>query len=242
MDNEQLATTFEAGLHLERRPVGLAFLDGPPPGVPSVSDVAPSACTFWRRAEQGVFYAAAADHYECGVGAMTMGFELPEAEQGRAMELVGTMVDLGYFSMDEVPHLPSVQKPHRGILYGPLAELPVEPDVVLVIASPYQAMLIVEAGGSATLGDAPGLGTMGRPACSAIPQAFGQGAATLSLGCIGARTYAEVPHDRVVLVIPNDKLKLTAAQLDASIRANATLDRYHAQKKARFPEPMTLSS
>lgn len=236
MRNDKLASTFQAGLGLERPPVALAFVDHAPDGVATVAEAAPSACTFWRRAEQGVFYAAASDHYECGVGAMTMGFPLPEAEQARAMELVGTMVELGYFSMDEVPHLPSIQKPPQGILYGPLAELPVAPDVVLMIVSPYQAMLLAEAGGSATLGDAPGLGAMGRPACSAIPQAFGRDITTMSLGCIGARTYVEIPHNRVLLVVPAERLEQTASQLEGSIKANAALDQYHRQSKARFAD------
>ena len=32
----------------------------------------------WRRAEAGVFFAPAVRHYHCAVGAMTMGFDLPE--------------------------------------------------------------------------------------------------------------------------------------------------------------------
>ena len=33
----------------------------------------PAACSFWRKAEAGVFYASAAQHLNCPIGAMTMG-------------------------------------------------------------------------------------------------------------------------------------------------------------------------
>ena len=84
----------------------------------------PSACTFWRQAERGLFYAAADRHQECGVGAMTMGFDVPAERMPAAMDLIGTMVSMGYLDMAETAHLPMVQKPHQGILYGPLASFP----------------------------------------------------------------------------------------------------------------------
>ena len=119
MTNQQLATTFTEALALEQPPVALAFVEERPNDVPDASAPAPSACTFWRRGQTELFYAAAADHYECPVGAMTMGFELPPERASEAQQLVGTMIELDYFSADEVAHLPGVQKPHRGIVYGP---------------------------------------------------------------------------------------------------------------------------
>jgi uncharacterized protein (DUF169 family) len=235
MTNAQLADRLQAGLKLDRPPVGLAYVDIPPAGVAAATEPAPSACTFWRRAEQGVFYAGEAEHYACPVGAMTQGFSLPESEQPRAMELVGTMVDLGYFSMDEVAHLPTIRKPHRGVVYGPLAKLPLPPDLVLLVVSPFQAMVLAESAGAMALGETPALAAMGRPACAALPRALGSGAPTLSLGCIGARTYAEIPEDRALVVLPADSLEQTLSRLDTLLHANQALATYHGQKKAGFP-------
>jgi uncharacterized protein (DUF169 family) len=237
MENAQLAQTLTDGLRLERPPVALAFVDQPPAEAAAPASAAPAACTFWRRAQQELFYAGPADHYECPIGAMTMGFPLPPEEAPKAEELVGTMVGLGYFAMEEVAHLPSVAKPHQGIVYGPLASFPLAPDAVIVQATPFQAMVLAEASEGVVLREAPALAAMGRPACAALARAANESTPTLSLGCIGARTYAELPDDRALLMLPGSALERTAERLLTLVQANQTLARHHAAKKARFAEP-----
>jgi uncharacterized protein (DUF169 family) len=232
MDNQALAAALQTALHLDRPPVGLAFVAEAPADLTRPATPAPSACTFWQRAEQGVFYADAVDHTECPIGMLTMGFPLDEAGQGQAMETVGMFARLEYFSPDEVAHLPSVTTPHQGIVYGPLAELPVPAEVVLLVASPFDAMLVAESGGSLALEEVPQLVAMGRPACAAIPRALNSGQTTLSLGCIGARTYAEIPDDRAVVVVPAHRVEPTVARLQTIAQANATLGEMHRTKKA----------
>src|SRR5688572_32351036 len=126
MDNQTRARVLVDELHLERTPVALAFVDDVPVGVEAMTATEPSACTFWRHGEHGLFYATADRHQECGVGAMTMGFEVPPERMPAAMDLIGTMVTMGYLDMSETAHLPMVQKPHQGIVYGPLASFPLE--------------------------------------------------------------------------------------------------------------------
>lgn len=234
MNNADRARALVDDLGLDRPPVALAFLDAAPADVPTVDRLEPSACTFWRQAEQGVFYVDAAGHLECSVGAMTMGFELPPERAPEAEQLVGMMVDLQYFSLEEVQHLPSVKKPHASILYGPLAELPVEPDVVLVIATPRQGMLLAEASESVTLRATPALPTMGRPACAALAWSANDANVTLSLGCIGARTYVEVPDDRAIAVLPGTILDRVAERLGVLATANHQLASFHEGRKAQY--------
>jgi len=234
MTNADRARALTSELGLDRPPVALAFVNGAPEGVPSNSHVEPSACTFWRLAEERVFYVDAAGHQECPVGAMTMGFEVPPERQAGAEQLVGMMVDLQYLTMAEVAHLPSVKQPHAGLLYGPLAEFPVEPAVVLAIATPRQAMLLAEASESVTLRESPALPTMGRPACAAVAWSANDGNVTLSLGCIGARTYVEVPDDQAVTVIPGNLLDTIAERLTVMSRANNELAAFHADRKREY--------
>ena len=234
VENQELAAALTRHLKLERPPVALAFVDQRPPELADGVEPAPSACTFWRRAETELFYAAPDDHLECPIGAMTMGFELPSAEAPKAEQLVGTMVELGYFGADEVAHLPAVEKPHRGIVYGPLAVFPLPADAVIVQVTPSQAMLLAEASDATTLRETPGLAAMGRPACAAVARAVNSAAATLSLGCIGARTYVELPNDRAILILPAERLASTLERLPVLTRANEVLAGYHAEKKDRF--------
>jgi uncharacterized protein (DUF169 family) len=234
MDNQTRARILIGGLQIERSPVAVAFVDAPPDGVEVTTATEPSACTFWRRAEHGLFYAAADRHQECGVGAMTMGFEVPEERMPAAMELIGTMVEMGYLSMAETAHLPRVQKPHRGVLYGPLASFPIEPDLTLAIVTPAQGMLLAEASDAVSLREQPGLPTMGRPACAAVAWAANQQTVAMSLGCIGARTYVEVPDDRAIVVIPGAALDGVAERLGTVAKANRDLAAFHQKKKADY--------
>lgn len=234
MSNETRARVLVDELRLDRPPVALAFADAPPPGVAVVTSTEPSACTFWRQAEGGLFYAPADRHLECGVGTMTMGFEVPPERQPAAMELVGMMVELGYLDSAETAHLPAVKKPHVGILYGPLAAFPVEPDVVLAIVTPVQGMLLAEASEAVTLREKPGMPTLGRPACAAVAWSVNEGAVSLSLGCIGARTYVEVPDDRAIVVIPGQALDRVAGRLGTLARANRDLAAFHQKRKTEY--------
>jgi uncharacterized protein (DUF169 family) len=231
MDNETRARVLVDELRLEWTPVALAFVDEPPDQVDVTTATQPSACTFWRHAEHGLFYAAADRHQECGVGAMTMGFEVPEDRMPAAMDLISTMVSMGYLDMAETAYLPAVKKSHQGILYGPLALFPIEPDVALAIVTPVQGMILAEASDAVTLREQPGLPTMGRPACAAVAWSANQSTVALSLGCIGARTYVEVPDDRAIVVIPRGALDGVAQRLGRLAQANRDLEAFHQKKK-----------
>src|SRR5215467_1400595 len=99
---QDLAKRFHDLLKLKQSPIGLAFVDNVPVEVQQTDARVPSACTFWRLAEQGVFYAAAEDHQECPIGMMTMGFTMPEASQQRAQALVQTMADMNWLHLCHV--------------------------------------------------------------------------------------------------------------------------------------------
>ena len=56
----------------------------------------------------------------------------------------------------------------------------------------------------------------------------------MSLGCIGARTYVEVPDDRAIVVIPGAALDGIAERLGALAQANRDLAAFHEKKKADY--------
>ena len=88
---QKLVQQFTEQLQVKQPPIGLAFVEDVPAGIQHSTTGVPSACTFWRLAEQGVFYATAEDHKQCPIGMMTMGFTMPETDQQRAQALVETM-------------------------------------------------------------------------------------------------------------------------------------------------------
>ena len=231
---QNLTHRFSNLLALKQSPVGLAFVDDVPEEVSPTNVRVPSACTFWRLAEQGVFYATAEDHQECPIGMMTMGFTMPEASQQRAQALVQTMADVQYFSPAEVAALPVVKKPHQNIIYGRLDHFPIEADVVLCILDTQQAMLVAEAMGNTNWLHQGGQSAFGRPTCAVIPRTMQIGTTSMSFGCVGARTYIGLPPSELVLTIPGSDFATLVERLETTTEANAALAPFHQQQKERF--------
>jgi len=224
---------FIESLQLNQPPVGLAFVDTVPESIVATNRRVPSACTFWRLAEQGVFYAGAEDHHECPIGMLTMGFMMPPTDQQRAQDLVETMASVEYFSPAEVAALPVVEKPHQYIVYGRLDQFPVEAEVVLCILDTRQAMLVAEALGNLSWLQS-GQSAFGRPTCAVIPRALKTGAASMSFGCVGARTYINLTPGEVVLTLPVSQFAGLVERLEVIVTANAALAPYHQSQKEKF--------
>ena len=221
-------------LQLKQPPIGLAFIKYIPENIQHTTRGVPSACTFWRLAEQGVFYATSEDHKECPIGMMTMGFAMPEADQQRAQALVGTMASVQYFSPAEVSALPIVKKPHQNIVYGRLDQFPIQADVILCIIDTQQAMLIAEASGTMDWLQGGGQSAFGRPTCAVIPRTMQTGQMSMSFGCVGARTYTGLTPSELVLTIPVSEFAALVERLQITLAANAALAPFHQQQKARF--------
>jgi uncharacterized protein (DUF169 family) len=232
MERNRLATQLSSRLGLDKPPVALAFVSSPPPDVEPWTGQVPSACTFWRRAETRVFYAPAEAHFNCPVGAMVMGFQLPEPVQGQLMGLVQMMGGCGYLAPEEAAKIPVVAKQSSGIVYGPLHDFPTAPDLILMWLTPRQAMLCAEAGGACRWTEEAATSVFGRPGCSALPLALGQHRPATSFGCTGMRTFTEIEDDRFLLALPGAGAEEFARLLETSFTANQAMQDFYSQHKA----------
>ncbi|HEX4060853.1 MAG TPA: DUF169 domain-containing protein [Streptosporangiaceae bacterium] len=231
MDHATAAQRLSTLLSLQNPPVALAFVGQSPDGIAQAAKPVPSACTFWRQAEQGTFYAAAAQHFNCPVGSMVMGFELPEAVGEQLGGLVKSMCDAGYLSMDEAAKIPTVGRASAGIVYGPLHEFPLAPDVVVLWVSVAQAMLYSEAAGRAAWTSAP-MDVTGRPGCAALPRALNSNQPGMSLGCAGMRTFTEIGDDMNLAAIPGSALDGFIDALAGTVESNAAMRSFYSEHKA----------
>lgn len=234
MDGAAIAARLTAALGLDSPPIALTFADAAPAGVANIAGEAPSACSFWRKAEGGAFFATAAQHFNCPIGAMTMGFALPESIQQELMTAVTLMCDVGYIGAQEPEQIPHTGTQAGGIAYGPLADFPLSPELVLLWLTPRQAMLFSEAAGDAHWTTAAPASVRGRPACAALPLALSASRPLLSLGCMGMRTFTEIAEDRLLAVLPGGEVGNMAVALERVQQANETMRAYYAQKKAAF--------
>lgn len=214
------AQRLEALLGLKWQPVAVGFLNEPPAGLARVAAPARAGCGYWKLAAQGqAFYTEAADHYNCPVGALTHGIELPPEQAGELQRLAGMMLDLKYLREEEIPAIPRRRQPFRVAAYAPLASAPFPPDVVIVRLNGRQLMLLNEAAGPA--------GLMGRPTCAMLAEAAERGNSNASLGCIGNRVYTELEDGELYFAFPGNRLAGVLESLETALRANRELEAFH---------------
>lgn len=141
------------------------------------------------------------------------------------------MFDLGYVRPEEVPRIPRLLKTPKAIVYSPLAETPVDPDLVLFALKPSAAMLFEEAATRAGAGT--GVPALGRPTCMALPASLLHGTIT-SLGCVGNRIYTGLGEDELYVVVrASDLLKITA-EFEVIGAANAALGDYARSRREQL--------
>src|SRR5580692_4279756 len=220
----ELEKRIAATIQSARRPVAVTFLDAAPAGVEKFAGSEPSSCSFWRWAAAGrVFYTVPENHFNCAVGAYTHNIALSPEREKETEQTLKMMFDLGYVKPEEVPHVPRLPKAPVAIVYAPLGEVPVAPDVVLFACKPSAAMLLNEAADRAGVGS--GAPALGRPTCMALPASLQYGA-ILSLGCIGNRVYTGLGEDEMYLVLRGKDLALIADALHVIATANSALQQY----------------
>lgn len=231
-DYDTLARQLEGLLGLEMPALAIAFRDAAPPGVPRVSKSGPASCSYWPLVAAGsAFYTEAEDHFGCAVGAHTHGVPLPPGRSNELDEMIRTMVGLEYVAAEEVPHIPTRRERFGVAIYAPLAQTPVEPDVVMVRGKARQIMLLAEAAQAACI-TAEG-SVMGRPACALLPATLGTGRAHTSLGCIGNRVYTGLLDEELYYAVPGAKLADVVARLEKISAANRALEKFHLERRAQ---------
>ena len=189
-DYRSLEQQFSETLGLERRPVAVKFQKTPPAGVPNFTGTEPSGCSFWRLAASGrTFYTVPGDHYNYAIGSYTHNIPLPEERAEELDQTLSFMTGIGYIKMEEIPQIPRLPQTPGVVLYAPLGDTPVDPDVVLFAGRPGRIVLSQEAALRAGLGTQVPL--LGRPTCMALPAALAQGV-VVSTGCIRNRVYTDL--------------------------------------------------
>jgi len=216
-------------LGLARHPIAVAFLKSPPAGVERFDGTMPSGCSFWRLAADGqIFYTVPGDHYNCPIGSYTHNITLPAERAAELEQTLSLMGTLGYVKMEEVPGIARLPEPPGAIVYAPLGNTPVPPDVVIVAGRPSRLMLLTEAALRAgVMANAP---LLPRPTCMALPAALAQGVVTSS-GCIGNRVYTDLGEDELYTVIPGRDLQRVADALETIAAANTQLADYHRGRR-----------
>jgi uncharacterized protein (DUF169 family) len=228
-DYGTLEAALSANLSLQHRPVAVTFLANAPAGVGRFEGERPSGCSFWTIASSGrTFFTEGADHHNCPIGAYTHNIPMPAARARELEETLGLMESIGYIRMEEVPGIPRLAATPNVVVYAPLGETPVDPDVVLFWGPPGRVMLLQEA--AIRAGVASQFSTLGRPTCMALPAALAHGAVA-STACVGNRVYTEMDDGDLYVAVPGKDVARLAEAAEVIRNANAALLQYHEERR-----------
>jgi uncharacterized protein (DUF169 family) len=217
---------------LDLRPVAIAFRDSAPVGVSKFAGLAPSGCTFWKMAAAGdTFYTVPSDHYNCAIGSYTHSIPLPAERAQELTDTLGFMANLGYVRMEEFPNIPRLSRTPEAVVYAPLGETPVDPDVVLFCGRPGRLMLLEEA--AIRAGVSTHLNTLARPTCMALPASLLMGMVA-STGCVGNRVYTGMDDRDLYIAIPGAHVARVAEQAHVISEANNQLSAYHQERRLKL--------
>ena len=223
------ADTLAASLNLRQPPVAVCFADSVPESVPAYKGHAPAGCSFWQHAALGPFATSSADHSLCAIGVYTHNLEPSAVQQTDLSDALKVFAELGYVTEKDLPLIPVLESRRAHVIYSPLADTPLDPDVVLLIVDASQSLILTEATQQVEKQSAL---AMGRPACAIIPLVINTGRAALSLGCCGARAYLDVLTDDVALfALPGAKLATYTRRIATLARANGFLAKFHAIRR-----------
>jgi uncharacterized protein (DUF169 family) len=223
------AATLTECLELAQTPIAVCFTDSLPAGVRLFEGRVPAGCRFWQEAARSVFATAPRDHDLCSLGTYTHNLATTPSHEADRREAFKTFALLGYVREEDLPHIPVLKNRPEYVLYGPLAQVPLLPDVVMLMVASDQQLILSEAAQQMEGGLPP---AMGRPACGVVPQAINSGRAALSLGCCGARAYLDVMTPDVALfAVPGSRLLAFTERVAALARANAVLTTFHRLRR-----------
>ena len=221
---KELDRQISSAVTLPRHAIAVTFLDSEPTDIAKFEGTEPSSCSFWRLAAAGrTFYTLPENHFNCAVGAYTHNIALSPEREKETGDTLKLMFDLGYVKPEEIPQIPRLATTPKAIVYSPLGDTPVAPDVVLFACKPSAAMLLQEAAGRAGVGTAAP--TLGRPTCMALPASLQHGT-LVSLGCIGNRVYTGLAEEELYVVLRGKDLPAVAEALKTIHSANAELKDY----------------
>jgi len=183
-----------------------------------------AGCVFWIRGSSGSFATSAADHANCSVGSLTHGFIT--LEEAASKDDVCAVLESGWVDEAAVGALPVVTSKPDTVVYAPLADAKVDPDVVLVRINGLGLMTLK--------GAFPDMRIEGKPQCHIVAIAKEQGAVTASVGCALSRARTGMKAEEMTCAIPASRLGEIVAALESTVTLDRAMASYASADAKRF--------
>lgn len=216
---EDLSIKIKDKLGLEKSPVAVKLVlkeEDIPEGIPKIGENI-RHCEMVQKAAQGDIFYATAEEQMCKGGAGALGLmEPPEkVKTGEMYYSLGRFSSLGSAkrTMDAIPKIDSIMK---AIAYSPLEKTPFDPDVVLIICNPKQAMELAQAMvytlGGRFEADFAGIQSI----CGdAVAGPYTTKRPNITLGCSGSRKFADIKPDEVIVGMNGENIGCVVNALES---------------------------
>jgi uncharacterized protein (DUF169 family) len=198
--------------------------DIPAPAADGRTGAVPAGCVFWMKATQATFATEEADHGNCSVGSLTHGFKTVEQVAGNGD--VQALLETGWVDAEAVGQIQTVTRKPSQIVYGPLRDTAVDPDVVFLRLNGKQAMILHDS--------VPDLRVEGKPQCHIVAIAKELGQPALSVGCMLSRVRTGMSNNEMTCALPAHRLAGIIAQIETAAGADKAVAAYASADAQRF--------
>ncbi len=200
---DMVSNELKERLGLDKSPVAIKFFlreEDIPEGIKKIDENI-RHCEMVQKAAQGEMFYATSQEQMCKGGASAIGLmEAPEKmKTGEFYQSLGRFSSLGSAkrTMDSIPKIDPIMK---AIIYAPLEKIKFDPDVIVVICKPAQAMRLAQAmiytKGGRVEASFSGIQSI---CADAVAGPFVNNTANFTLGCSGSRQYAGIKEDEVIV-------------------------------------------
>ncbi len=197
-------------LKLNKSPVAIKFVlreEDIPEGIKKVENGA-RHCELVHKAGQGEIFYTTAEEQTCKGGASALGLmEAPEkVKTGEMYQSLGRFSSLGSAkrTMEEIPKIEPMM---YALVYAPLEEAKFDPDVIVIICNPAQAMKLAQAMvytlGGRVEADFSGIQSI---CADAVAGPFTRKRPNITLGCSGSRKYADIQPEEVIVGLNGENI------------------------------------
>ena len=206
-------------LGLKKSPVAIKFVlreKDIPEGIPKADETL-RHCEFVQKASQGDMFYATAEEQMCKGGAAALGLQ----EAPEKIKTGEFYYDLGRFSSvgsarKTMESIPKIDPMMYALVYSPLEKANFDPDVIVIISNPAQAMKLSQAlvytmGGRVEV-DFAGIQSI---CADAVSGPFLRRKPNITLGCSGSRQYADIKEDEVIVGLTGENIGCVVNALES---------------------------
>ena len=200
---DMLAREFKERLNLDKSPVAIKFVlreEDIPEGIKKIDENI-RHCEMVQKAAQGEIFYATSEEQMCKGGSSALGLqETPEKiKTGEFYQSLGRFSSLGS-AKRTMESIPKIEPMMKAIIYAPLESNKFDPDVVVIICNPAQAMRLAQAmvynRGGRVEASFSGIQSV---CADAVAGPFINNTANFTIGCSGSRQYADIKPDEVIV-------------------------------------------